>query len=115
MNERNDSGYNAQLLSFPGDSVKKVYETPYTLKLEHPFQWGEHEKKTELVFTRRLKGKDMKGIQTNSIKMDDMMVMLSRLTGEARTVIEELDGEDLFAATEVLNSFLPHGPASGEA
>jgi len=95
-------------------SESKVYEIPYTLKLKFPFQWGERETKSELIFSRRAKAKDFKGIQTSKIKMDDMMTLLSRMTGESPAVIDELDSQDLFAATEVLNSFLPSGQVTGE-
>lgn len=104
---------NAPNNSEDGGNSLPVYSIPYTLKLKHPFPWGT-EQKSEVIFARRLKGKDMKGIQTSAIKMDDMMMMLSRITGEAPAVIQELDTEDLFEAIGVLNSFLPSGQMTGD-
>lgn len=97
----------------PEGAGASKFSVPYTLKLEHPFQWGS-EQKTELLFSRRVKAKDMKGMTTGNIRTDDLMTILSRVTGEAPAVIAELDAADLFRAFEVINSFLPSGQMIGD-
>ncbi len=92
---------------------EKKYEIPYTLKLAYPVQWGKDETKSELVFARRPKAKDYKNINPSNIRMSDMISLLAKLTGEPVSMVEELDAQDLFAATEVINSFLPGGQMTG--
>lgn len=93
---------------------QKVYELPYTIELKEPVQWGE-ETRTTIVVTRRLKAKDFKGIKASDIRFDDMMKLISRVTGEPIAFIEELDAADLFEASQVVQSFLPSGLTTGES
>lgn len=79
------------------------------IELEHPITIGKGENTktiTEMAVTRRLKGKDFKGIQANSIKFDDMMKLVSRVVSHPVSTIEELDSADLMRFVEVVNSFL---------
>ena len=92
---------------------KKVYELPHTLQLKHPFSRGTETIK-ELTFSRRPKGKDWKGIPLSNMKMDDMMTMAHRILEVPISLIEELDTEDLMSVVEVMTSFLPNGPTTGE-
>jgi hypothetical protein len=91
----------------------KQFPLPHTIKLKHPIKWGQ-ETRNELVIKRTLKAKDFKGIPAQNFLMDHMLKMLSRMTGEPQAFIEELEVEDLFAAVEVVNAFLPGGLGTGE-
>jgi hypothetical protein len=93
--------------------MAKTIEIPHTFQLEHPFKYGEKQVE-EIVFTKRLQAKDFKGIKSNDIRFDDMFSLLARMTGNSRSLIEELDSIDLMKAIEVLNSFLPSSPTTGE-
>lgn len=94
--------------------AEEQFQIPYTLKLAHPIQYGERNVE-ELVFNRRLKAKDFKGIVSTNIKFDDMMSLIARITGESRSLIEEMDSEDFMGASEVVNSFLESGRTTGES
>lgn len=78
-----------------------------TLTLKYPVTQGS-ETISELVFERRLRAKDFRGLPLN-LGFDDMFTLLSRLTANPPSVIDELDTEDLMAAVEVVSDFLPVG------
>ena len=79
-----------------------------TVKLEYPIEHA-GEQLTELTATRRLRAGDFKGISTEDLKFDDMMLMVSRLFGVPSSAIEKLDSADFFKCTKVVNDFLPGG------
>lgn len=87
-------------------SEEKTFEIPYTVKLDYPFTYGKDREVVEIVFNRRLKAKDFKGINLKEIKFDEMMKLISKTTGEFSAVIEEIDSSDLMKCVEVINSFL---------
>jgi len=89
------------------------FPLPYSLKMKYPFKYGER-MVDEITFTNRLKAKDFKGIKSSDIKFDDIFTLTARMTGNSRAVIEEMDSVDLMKAVEVLNSFLPSSPTTGE-
>jgi len=97
-----------------GNEEVKVYEIPHTIELIVPVQWGDETIST-IVINRRLKAKDFKGIKASDIRFDDMMKLVSRVTGESIKFIEELDAADLFEASQVVQSFLPSGLTTGES
>lgn len=90
---------------------KKEITLPYTMQLKHPFNYGKESQELikELVIRRRPKAKDLKGInmgdQGKGVEM--LFPIMSRLTGEDVTIIEELDLEDLFELAQVVTDFLP--------
>lgn len=91
------------------------YQIPYSLKLQKPIEWGKDKDPVgELVFKRELKAGDLKNIPAgNEMKIGHLMGIISKMTGQPLSFIEELSGPDLFKAIEVVNSFLPDGPESG--
>lgn len=98
------------------DGESNKYKLPYTLVLKHPIERGTKAENaiTQLVFKRRLKAKDFKGIPAAGMQFDHMLKLVSRLSAEPISTIEEMDSEDLFAATDIVNSFLPSGLTTGE-
>lgn len=96
------------------EQSSKIIKLPYVITLKYPVGRGS-ELISELVIERRLKAKDFKGIQANNITFDDMLRLLSRLTAQPLSVIEELDSIDLYEAIEVLSSFLPSGLKTGDS
>jgi len=81
--------------------------------LKHPVSHGSEEIK-ELVAERRLQAKDFRGIKSTEIKFDDMLTMISRLFAIPPSVVNELDVEDMMAASEVINGFFGTSPRTGE-
>ena len=74
-----------------------------TLKLKHPIKLGESEESTtELIFSRRPKARDFKGMPV-PLGVDEQLLLISRLTNLPLPLIQELDGADMMAAMEVLN------------
>lgn len=93
---------------------RKHFDIPHEVELSVPVKWGKDEERTKITVTRRLKAGDFKGISANDIRFDDMMKLASKITGEPRSFIEELDSIDFFKLTEVINSFLPVSQTTGE-
>jgi hypothetical protein len=88
-------------------------QLPHKVELTFPFEYGKDRKVSEIIFTRRLKAKDFRGISVNNITFDDMLKLISKATGEVQAVIDELDTEDMMKCTEVINSFLSAGQRTG--
>jgi len=82
-----------------------------TIPLEYPVEHGQ-ETITELVFMRRPKAKDFKGLPMQ-LGFDELMTILGRLTGQPPSVIGEIDTTDLMNAVEVVTDFLPSGQTTG--
>lgn len=94
---------------------KMTIELPHVMDLEVPISWGkEEEPRTSITINRRLKAKDFKGMIANKMKFDDMIRLISKVTGEPMAFIEELDAADMMKASEVVNSFLPSGLTTGD-
>lgn len=91
-------------------------QVPKEIVLKFPFDWGKEnpEKVSSITVRRRLKAKDFKGIKAGEIRFDDMIKLISRMTGESTAKIEELDSADMMEFVEVVNSFLPGGQTTGE-
>lgn len=82
--------------------------------LEFPFTIGENEEAvTEVIFKRRLKGKDLKGIKAN-MGFDEMLQILSKLTGLQTHYFEEMDAKDLTICLNVVSDFLGVSPQIGQ-
>lgn len=84
------------------------------VKLDYPVEKG-GENYAELKVSRRLRAGDFKGIATDAIMFDDMLTLVSRLFGIPTSVAEALDSTDFFKCVEVVNSFLPGGPSTGDS
>lgn len=97
-----------------GTKKRKVYDVPYTCKLKYPVQWGKDDTVSEIVFPRRLKAKDFRGLPASDLKFDHMIKIVARVTATATTLLEELDAEDFMQLTEVVESFLPAGQKIGD-
>jgi len=91
------------------------FTLPHTIVLTIPIQWEKEESPRDtLTINRRLKAKDFKGIKASDIRFDDMMKLISKVSGESVSFIEELDAADLLKASEVVQSFLPSGLTTGD-
>lgn len=79
------------------------------IKLDYPIRRSEKEKLfTELTIARRLKAKDFKSIKAQDIRFDDMLKLISIMTGHTISLIEELDASDMMKCVKIVNSFLPN-------
>lgn len=81
------------------------------LKLKHPVKFGE-ETVTVLEF-RRIKGKELRRLPANPTT-DDMLKLAGALCGQPDSFIDEVDAEDIFAITELVEGFFPDGPTTGK-
>ena len=88
-------------------SGAKVVKLKYPVTIDR-----EGEPVKELVFERRPKAKDMRGLNTN-LTMDDMFLLLGRLSNQPTPVILELDVEDMAEAMKVMADFLPGSLRTG--
>jgi hypothetical protein len=88
-------------------------EVQARLELKHPIETKGGETVKELVAERRLKAGDFRGIKSTEIKFDDMLTLISRLFAVPTSLVNELDAEDMMAASGVINSFLGAGPETG--
>lgn len=86
---------------------------PIKVQLDYPITHGT-DTIAEFVCERRLKAKDFKGIKSNEIKFDDMLVLIRRVFAQPDSVVSELDASDMFKCSEVINGFLPTGQQTGE-
>ena len=97
------------------ESKQKEFEIPHEIKLDFPVPWGKNEDDRDtIIVKRRLKGKDLKGIPSESITLGHMFKLVSKITGEPMSFIDELDSKDLFKVIEVVKSFLPNSQTTGE-
>lgn len=92
---------------------KKEFAVPHTITLDFPIEFGK-ETINEVTIPRRLKTKDLAGIPDNAPSVDRTIKIASRLTGQVSKIFEELDPVDFRKVSEVIESFLPHFPQTGE-
>lgn len=92
-----------------------------TYALKHPITRrtrvhgeGEKEQVIDEVTVRRLKAKDMKMLDKVNGKFAQALSMIGALTGLDSTVVDELDGEDVQALSEMVGDFFPGLQGSGE-
>jgi hypothetical protein len=78
---------------------------PLTHPLKHPVVLGPATVR-ELVFSRRLRGKDLREIEPLSAQATTLKV-IEQLTGQPAKIVDELDAEDLADLEEVVASFFP--------
>lgn len=81
-----------------------------TLKLKHPVQHGETTI-TELTF-RRPKAKDFRPFPAKP-QLGDILDLAGRLCAQPKSVIDELDVEDMTEVNELVGGFMPSGPETG--
>ncbi len=81
-----------------------------TLKLKEPIPFGS-ETISELVI-RKPKAKDMRRMPAKPC-MGDILDLLGALAGQPKVVIDELGMEDMTAASEVVEGFMPGGRGTG--
>ena len=91
----------------------KDFPLPYTHTLKYPIA-GVKDPITEIVFTRRIIARDLKGIPAGKdMTMEHMTALIARVVGKPTAVIELIDAVDLVALSEVVASFLPNSPKTG--
>lgn len=78
--------------------------------LKHPVQFGS-EKITRLEF-KRPKARHFRGLPLEP-KVGDIMDLMARLADVPPSVIDELEPEDLEAASSIVGGFMPGGRATG--
>lgn len=81
----------------------------YTLK--HPVSVGNIHL-TELHL-RRIKAKDLRGLK-GTASADDVITILSRISGQLPNVIDELDIEDFTEVSSRIESFIESGRETGK-
>lgn len=84
-------------------------EIPYTFKLRYPITIGSKENPKvyeEMIFDRRPRAEDFKGLNVSNMKADDSIRLLSRLCCVPVVAIEKLDSYDFVKLQEVVASFL---------
>jgi len=93
---------------------KKTIELPHEIQLEFPVEWGSDTRNT-ITVVRRLKTKDFKGMPAggDGLLWDHLLKLISRMTGETLSFIEELDASDMMKVAEVVNYFLPSSRMTG--
>jgi hypothetical protein len=98
------------------EKTEEKYPIPYTHKLKYPVEWGKQSKTIvdEIVFSRRLKVSDLKGLPASNLEVNDMIRLIARCTGNVTALIEELDAEDYIEVVQVVQYFLNGGQTSGE-
>lgn len=84
-----------------------------TIKLDYPVKHGE-DTISELVFDRRPKAKDFKGLSAGNMSFDETWLLVSRLTAVPVPVINELDISDAAKVMKGVASFAPGGLVIGE-
>lgn len=77
---------------------------PVTITLSKPIESGKTTI-TELTI-RPVKGKDLRRLKPSDPPLVQTLNMLSWLSGQPMQVIDELEGDDIGKATEVVNDFL---------
>lgn len=87
------------------DDIIEVETWPKIIPLKHPVMLKSGQRVTELEFRRGALG-DIKGIKLGqALPTDDVITLVSRLTGQALSVIERLDPEDAGPATDIAMRF----------
>lgn len=85
--------------------------TSYTLRTPIPFGSLTI---TELSL-RRPMAKDMRSLPADGLRtVDDMLLLVGRLSGQPPVVIDELSLEDLAGVSAIVAGFTQSGPATGD-
>lgn len=101
------------------ETTKKAIRNP--LPLKHPitltFKGPNGEEREEIVTElsfKRLKAKMLRVMDGVKGEGSQAIALIATMTGQPIKVIDELDGEDLEAAGEVIESFFPNSPRIGK-
>lgn len=86
-------------------------ELPYTMKLEHPVQFGE-ELVEELEFVNPLTAGDMWDMPAQDQKLGDTFKLVGKMTARPLSFVKKLQAADIVSAAKFVQSFLPDGPAT---
>lgn len=82
----------------------KVYDIePVVIALRKPIAFGS--RTISEITVRPVKAKYMRAIKETDGNMQSTLAMASKLTGEVREVIDELEGPDLRDVLEAVNGF----------
>ena len=94
---------------------------PATHVLIHPvtvkFNAGradEREEEIREVTLRRIKGKDLRLVDTTHGEIATSLAMIARLSGLAIAQVDELDSADIAALGEIIEGFTPPGLKTGQ-
>lgn len=101
-------------MSKPQSRVKENEDGTVTISLREPLSVGS--KRIEELTFQKMRAKHMRGqtLTPGKIEWDLLIVVASRLTGEAPPVLGELAGADLADVLEVTNRFLSSFLPTGE-
>jgi hypothetical protein len=92
------------------EAIKAINESlarpwPWTLKLQHPIEFGKGRLVSELTFRRGKMG-DIKGLKVDGVPTaDQLMLIASRMCGETVALLEQLDADDGAEVMELALSF----------
>jgi len=78
-----------------------------TVKLEHPYNFGEESIDT-IHFFRRPLVEDMRGIKRSNMTVEDTCLLLGRTTNISTAAALKMDLDDLAVVSEAFSSFLPN-------
>ena len=81
------------------DEIVTVY------KLGKPIKIGSLDEVTELKF-RELRGGDIRNLTPGDIKLDDMLKMCERLTGQTKGFFDRMHASDVMGVTEIVGKQL---------
>lgn len=80
-----------------------------SIKLKHPVSWTGGEVIDIVDFHRRVKAKDVKGMDLNNLRMEEQCKILANITNLETPQLYELDLEDMIEVGKVLQDFLGIG------
>lgn len=86
--------------------------TKHVYKLKKPLEWGS-ETITELSFKEPCIG-DIKFMKLDSITLDDILKLASKLSAQSQEIINRLSIEDGMGVAELLGNFLNPSQKTGK-
>lgn len=87
--------------------------TKHVYKLKEPLEWGS-ETITELEFRKPTIG-DIKSMKLDSILLEDILKLASKLSTQSQNVIDRLSIADGMGVAELLGNFLNPSRETGKA
>jgi len=75
------------------------------IKLHLPFKFGK-DREVESLKLRRPKAKDIRKLPAEGLSLGDMLDLVGRLTGEPKSLIDEIEMKDVTLLSEVVQTFL---------
>jgi hypothetical protein len=89
---------------------EKKLSLPFSIKLEHPVEWGQTSKNiiTHIEVKRRFKMGDFRDMTERDLESTAAAVtMISKITAETEALIWELDPLDFSKVVEAITPFFP--------